>query len=230
MNLFDSSAGQPARLNPRAAVAGRSTLKGIFFLVFLLLVASVVLLWGRMQKYQAEIATLRAQNQELEVLREAQVELEQLRSEVQEVDRLRRDNAELVRLRGEVAQLRPLQQQAQQLQAENERIKAGMQQLQKTAAETAALRNQNQQLQNVLDQQQQNTQMIGCVANLKAITAAKAAWAQEQNKSPIDIPADADLFGAGKYLPQRPACPAGGLYNLGAVQEKPACTIPGHAF
>ncbi len=69
-----------------------------------------------------------------------------------------------------------------------------------------------------------------CVANLKAIQAAKTAWAVEFKRRPSDIPTDTDLFGPDKYLRQRPSCPENGVYSLNAVGEKPACSIPGHTY
>jgi hypothetical protein len=66
-----------------------------------------------------------------------------------------------------------------------------------------------------------------CIANLKQMAGAKATWALEFKKAPTDRPADRDLFGEDKYLRQKPTCPAGGHYRLGAVDEKPACSIGG---
>jgi hypothetical protein len=39
-----------------------------------------------------------------------------------------------------------------------------------------------------------------------------------------------DLFGPGHYMAAKPVCPSGGIYTLGAVQENPRCTIPGHTY
>src|ERR1051325_8868904 len=67
-----------------------------------------------------------------------------------------------------------------------------------------------------------------CLSNLMAIRGAKANWALDQRKSEDDIPTDADLFGAGRYLEVKPTCPTGGTYILGKVSDQPRCTIPGH--
>ena len=71
-----------------------------------------------------------------------------------------------------------------------------------------------------------------CVANLKKIEKAKQRWASENNKKPTDIPSDNDLFGDGLPIRVKPQCPAEGTYNLGAVNEKPICTIgpPAHTL
>ena len=33
-----------------------------------------------------------------------------------------------------------------------------------------------------------------------------------------------------KHMGEKPTCPAGGLYTLGSVSEKPRCSIPGHTI
>jgi prepilin-type N-terminal cleavage/methylation domain-containing protein len=62
-----------------------------------------------------------------------------------------------------------------------------------------------------------------CVLNLKKIAEAKSHWAVEQRKSAGDVPVESDLVGRGRYLRRMPACPSGGTYSLGAVEEKPTC-------
>lgn len=74
----------------------------------------------------------------------------------------------------------------------------------------------------------QASQRAACVANLKAIDSAKASWALENKKTDTEMPADADIF--GKYIQQKPTCPANGTYLLGTVGEKPSCTTPDHLF
>jgi len=69
-----------------------------------------------------------------------------------------------------------------------------------------------------------------CESNLKRIDSAKAVWALEARKRLEDAPTDTDLFGAGRALPEKPICPAGGTYILGKVAEKPRCTIPEHSL
>jgi prepilin-type N-terminal cleavage/methylation domain-containing protein len=69
-----------------------------------------------------------------------------------------------------------------------------------------------------------------CIANLKTIEGAKGIWALEMKKGDSDVPSDADLFGPDKNIRDKPACPAGGTYTLGAVSEKPACSVPDHTL
>ena len=71
-------------------------------------------------------------------------------------------------------------------------------------------------------------QRQACVSTLKTIDGAKANWALENKKGDGDVPNEADLFGADKYIEKKPTCPAGGTYTLGAIREKPSCSVEGH--
>jgi hypothetical protein len=116
------------------------------------------------------------------------------------------------------------------MQTEMQQLRAHLDQLSRSATDTATLRTQNEKLQGVLAEQQRSSQSLACIANLKTMESAKVTWANDLKKAPIDIPTDADLFGPNRYLVQRPVCPANGVYNLGAVQEKVTCNVPGHAY
>jgi len=74
------------------------------------------------------------------------------------------------------------------------------------------------------------TQARACIANLKTIDMAKAQWMFDAQKPSDEIPSDTDLFGDGKPLRDKPTCPAGGTYDLRRANEKPLCTMRGHAF
>jgi type IV pilus assembly protein PilE len=73
-------------------------------------------------------------------------------------------------------------------------------------------------------------QKQACISTLKSIDMAKAQWMAEAQKSTDEMPADADLFGEGKPLRDKPKCQAGGTYDYRRATEKPTCTVPGHAF
>src|SRR5436190_15224099 len=73
-------------------------------------------------------------------------------------------------------------------------------------------------------------QRQACISTLKAIEGAKANWALDMKKGDADVPTDADLFGPDKYIETKPTCPAGGSYTLGAVREKPTCSVPEHVL
>jgi len=73
-------------------------------------------------------------------------------------------------------------------------------------------------------------QRNACIANLRSIDGAKATWALENKKTQRETPVEADLFGPDKYIKEELKCPAGGIYSLNIVEEKPSCSIPGHAL
>jgi hypothetical protein len=74
------------------------------------------------------------------------------------------------------------------------------------------------------------SQMNSCIGNLMLIDAAKQQWALANKKQETDTPTWQDLqiymgHGSNSSLP---TCPGGGVYTIGAVREKPTCSIPGH--
>lgn len=73
-------------------------------------------------------------------------------------------------------------------------------------------------------------QKTACIQNLRAIEGAKANWALDYKKGNSDVPSDTDLFGADKYIRDKPMCPSGGTYALNAVAEKPTCTTADHSY
>jgi prepilin-type N-terminal cleavage/methylation domain-containing protein len=68
-----------------------------------------------------------------------------------------------------------------------------------------------------------SSQRSACIANMKQMFGAKATWALENKKNNGDTPADADLFGADKYIAKKPECPAGGAYTLNQVDTDVQC-------
>ncbi|HUB86600.1 MAG TPA: hypothetical protein VMB22_01820 [Verrucomicrobiae bacterium] len=71
----------------------------------------------------------------------------------------------------------------------------------------------------------ETAQRNACINNLRQLDAAKQQWALENGKKGTDIPTKEDLL---PYLRSWPVCPAGGTYTIGAVDEPPTCSIPGH--
>ena len=69
------------------------------------------------------------------------------------------------------------------------------------------------------------SQQNACINNLRQIDGAKNEWALEKGKKATDVPTKSDLL---PYLRSWPVCPQGGTYTVGAVNEKPTCSIPGH--
>jgi competence protein ComGC len=69
-------------------------------------------------------------------------------------------------------------------------------------------------------------QQNACINNLRMIDAAKMQWSLEKNKKDGDVPTQEDLL---PYVgPKWPTCPAGGTYTIGAIGQKPTCSIPSH--
>jgi len=76
------------------------------------------------------------------------------------------------------------------------------------------------------------SQQNACINNLRLFDAAKQQWSLEKNKKSTDTPEASDLqpyLGRGPNG-EMPTCPAGGVYTIGTVGEKPTCSIPGHVL
>ncbi len=216
---------QSKLVHHQAHASGQGFFKWVAILAVVAAAAAGYFLYAGNQAHQAELERLRAEHQQ-ELARQTE-ELDRLRNENKEIERLRAGGQELVKLRGEAAQLRTLQQEKQKLQTENQQLHSTIQQYQQVKSEMSTLQNQNQQLQGALAGRDS---AIACVANLRMLESVKAKWAADLHKQPTETPLDADLFGPGKYVQQKPACPAGGVYTLGPVQAKPTCSAPGHAY
>jgi competence protein ComGC len=78
--------------------------------------------------------------------------------------------------------------------------------------------------------QRKKAQRQACISNLRTFNLVKAQWALETKKNDADVPTDADIFGADKYIEKKPDCPAGGTYDLRAVSEKSTCSAPEHVL
>lgn len=67
-----------------------------------------------------------------------------------------------------------------------------------------------------------------CIANLRAIDAAKEVWALKAKKKagePVVVPEVNSLIKGGSQN-----CPAGGHYDFQPVDAVPTCTVPGHSI
>jgi hypothetical protein len=76
------------------------------------------------------------------------------------------------------------------------------------------------------------SQENACINNLRLIDASKQQWALENKKQSTDTPTAADIqpyMGRGAKG-EMPVCPAGGVYTIGSVGEKPTCSQPGHVL
>lgn len=152
---------------------------------------------------------------------------------VAEMARLRADNQDIPRLRNQILQLqaengklsqelgatsraaRQQQQQLQEMEAENQQAAVDQQ---------AAADDQAQAVEHLAAQQRNQ-----CIANLRLIYAAKQVWALEKNKTDADTPTEQDLLPyikGGAF----PVCPSGGAYTIGPVGQLPTCSVPGHVL
>ncbi len=68
-------------------------------------------------------------------------------------------------------------------------------------------------------------QRNACISNLQQIDNAKMQWALENKKPDTAVPTIEEL---DSLLKTKPQCPAGGVYTINAVGEKPSCSIPSH--
>ena len=73
-----------------------------------------------------------------------------------------------------------------------------------------------------------------CEVNLHRIQSVKFVWMQDCGKASNERPTWQDLAEFWRYegLTNRPFCPNGGTYTLGAVMEHPKCSIRwnGHSY
>lgn len=66
-------------------------------------------------------------------------------------------------------------------------------------------------------------QRNACIAYLKQIQSAKKAWGETYPAFSDATPSEQDLV--GEFLKAPPACPRGGVYSYGRLDERPTCTF-----
>lgn len=199
----------------------------LWLIVVAFLVSEIFLFSANRQKDAARVALHEATQQ----LNELQGELEQIKnsnadSQNAELARLRSENQELPRLRNELTQLQTANRElTRQL---NTTLTAAQQQQEQVKQLTA----ENQQARAIFQQADIEAARNTCINHLRQIDAAKQQWALENNKPANAIPTAADI---APYLKldangNIPGCPSGGTYTIGAVDELPMCSIPGHTL
>ena len=73
-----------------------------------------------------------------------------------------------------------------------------------------------------------NAQVNGCKANLQVIESAIIQWSFEKRKADD---AEVSMEDLAEYFKDGiPRCPAGGVYTLGTVSDKPTCSTVGHTL
>ena len=193
------------------------------------------------QKKEAELATLRAESQQLQQVRAELEETKNVRAQAEgdELARLRREHEELLRLRNEARQLRTEKQQlATQVQTAQAQVQGAQKQVQGAQEQIQALRNyavaattgqSNATARDGLAAAAlEQIQTTACINNLRVLDGAKQQWALEKQKPRGALLTAADL---APYLRSNavPTCPAGGIYTLNPVGLAPICNLPGHA-
>ncbi len=175
-----------------------------------------------LQKQAAEIATLRA---ELQELREFQ-------ASPAEIERLKKENLQVFQLRNQVSQLQKdaakLRQSQKSLSSEgisalDKSVNLSPDQIQQLIEENRQLRNEAQEFQIVQEREVGNR----CINYLRQLDGATDQWALENKKNVGDAVTANDI---SPYLKSFPACPSGGAYTIGPVGTSPTCSIPGHVL
>ena len=73
-------------------------------------------------------------------------------------------------------------------------------------------------------------QRIVCINNLRQIDDAKQQWATQNKKETTDTPTAQELDAYLHRSFTTLKCPAGGVYTINPVGEKPTCSIPHHEW
>jgi hypothetical protein len=193
-------------------------LKDVFLGVLIVaLIASEIFLFSANQQKTAALGKLKSAQSDLQ---QARAELEQTKtSDAATIASVRADNQSL------------LQKNAQLLR-DNKQLRADSDKLSEqlgTAREAVQLQQQHLEQLQTQPAMSADEQRDTCIANLRAIQTAKAAWALEDGKTAADTPTEQDLL---VYLQGGtfPICPGGGTYTIGAVGVAPTCTISGHVL
>lgn len=71
-------------------------------------------------------------------------------------------------------------------------------------------------------------QRNACINNLRQMDEAKQQWALENKLTEEAVPTFEDIYAYFKGATDLFQCPAGGVYTLGPVSERPTCSVPGH--
>lgn len=73
----------------------------------------------------------------------------------------------------------------------------------------------------------ENARAKSCQENLKQIESAKERWAMDNHRGPTDTPTMTELAVPGLYMRSTPACPGGGSYTVGRLDQLPICSLGG---
>ncbi len=197
------------------------------WLVAVLALGAAGLLYQNSSSKSVELAKLQAEVKELETLRIELAELKSQQVPAEELARLRKDNQDLLRLRNEIRQTRDEKNQlAKQTQSALSQAQQAQAQAQAAQVQVQSL-STNLQAAQALSATQQAATL--CINQLRQIDVAKQMWALENKKTAEAIPTTQEL---AQYIKDNifPVCPSGGKHTIGTVNDRPTCSIPGHAL
>jgi DNA repair exonuclease SbcCD ATPase subunit len=214
--------------------------KWMVWLLVVAFLASEIFLFSALRQKEALQVSVQTQKQRADDLQTQVDSLQNSDAGLQgaEISKLRADNQDLPRLRNQVTQLQAANQKlTQQLKATSAYAQQQQAQLQQLADENQAFRAANDNQAHAPESApppapaptQAESDRNTCINNLRQIDAAKQQWALEKNKSADAVPTAQDLmpyFKDGNF----PICPSGGTYSINAVDELPACSVPGHVL
>jgi hypothetical protein len=135
-----------------------------------------------------------------------------LRAEKQQASRPGSPAQDAAQTKADALSQQQIEQQLQQLLAENERLRA-----------------ENQRFLQAGVDAQVGAQANACVNNLRQLDGAKQQWALENKKNSDAVPTVQDLL---PYFKDQvfPVCPSGGAYTVNAVSLAPVCSVAGHVL
>jgi hypothetical protein len=77
----------------------------------------------------------------------------------------------------------------------------------------------------------QSSPKNACIKNLILLDSAKRQWALEHRATDADTPTWDDIKSSlARVGLDLPTCPSGGTYTLGAMSNRPTCSIPDHVL
>ena len=143
------------------------------WLIAVLALGGLGVLWSGNNSKSAELAKLKAELQEVEVLRAEVADLRSQQVAPAEIAQLRKDKEDLLRLRNEIGRLRNESQQlARQAQSAQTAL-AGVQQQQ--VQQLQQLQTENQQLRSVAQQTKPVDLLNACINNLRQLDAPSSS-------------------------------------------------------
>lgn len=203
-------------------------MKTIFpWMLAVIFAALAGVLFSSSQKRDLELATLRAQVQELETARLDASNTSTGRTEIDqnELERLRKESDEVYKLRNQVGQL---QKRVAEMEANPVPPPVDVTQYQppQPPVEDPTATTPEAPPEDPVTKQQREQ----CVENMKVIEEAKTMWAVANNKQAGERMTIQDITTALPNNGAMPLCPSGGVYSLNEVGIPVSCSLPDHSL